>query len=237
MGRGNGRGKGDAHVFRVRLLGPLAVLQGSKNLPLPASRKVRALLAYLAMAPRPIGRSQLCELLWDTPTDPRGELRWCLSKIRSVIGQRVVTADDALSLDLSGCSVDALEVEQAAKAGVEKLEPARQRELTGMFEGDFLEGLELARAPVFGSWLTAHRRRFRSVHAALLERLAGAPDDKEAFAYLDKWLELAPFDRRVHQVLLMRLAARGRLREGEEHLARAAAMFEEEGLDITPLRA
>jgi DNA-binding SARP family transcriptional activator/TolB-like protein len=237
MARGNGRGKGAAQVFRVRLLGPLAVLQGSKSLPLPASRKVRALLAYLAMAPRPVGRSQLCELLWDAPTDPRGELRWCLSKIRSVIGQRVVTADDALSLDLSGCSVDALDAEQAAKAGVEKLEPARQRDLAGMFEGDFLEGLELARAPVFGSWLTAHRRRFRAVQAALLERLAAAPDDKEAFAYLDKWLELAPFDRRVHQVLLMRLAARGRLREGEEHLARAAAMFEEEGLDVTPLRA
>ena len=48
-----------------------------------------------------------------------------------------------------------------------------------------------------------------------LAKLAGAPDDKEAFAYLDKWLELAPFDRRVHQVLLMRLAVRGRLREAQ----------------------
>jgi DNA-binding SARP family transcriptional activator len=223
--------------LRVRLLGTLAVLQRNKILPLPASRKVRALLAYLALAPRPVGRSQLCELLWDLPSDPRGELRWCLSRIRSVIGQRVVTADDAISLDLSACSVDALEVEQAAKAGIEKLDPARQRELAGLIGGDFLEGLELGRAPAFGSWLTAQRRRFRAVQAALFERLAGSPDDAEAFASLDKWLELAPFDPRVHQILLTRLAARGRTREGEEHLARAAAMFEDEGLDVGPLRA
>jgi DNA-binding SARP family transcriptional activator len=49
---------------------------------LPSSRKVRALLGYLALASRPVTRSQICELLWDVPNDPRGELRWCLSKIR-----------------------------------------------------------------------------------------------------------------------------------------------------------
>jgi len=244
-GRGSQRGKGDRHLFgkgvrplfRVRLLGKLAVFQGDKAVPLPASRKVRALFAYLALAPRPLGRSQLCELLWDVPNDPRGELRWSLSKIRSFAGQRVVTAEDAISLDLTGCFVDAIEVEQAMRAGVEKLDGARQRELAGLIEGDFLEGLELDHAPAFGSWLTAQRRRFRAVQAALLEQLAGAPDDDEAFKFLDQWLELAPFDRRVHELLLTRLAARGRLREGEEHLARAAAMFEDEGLDVAPIRA
>jgi DNA-binding SARP family transcriptional activator len=220
----------------VRLLGKLAVFQGDKAVPLPASRKVKALFAYLALTPRPLGRSQLCELLWDVPNDPRGELRWSLSKIRSFAGQRVVTAEDAISLDLAGCFVDAIEVEQTMRAGVEKLDGARQRELAGLIEGDFLEGLELDHAPAFGSWLTGQRRRFRAVQAALLEQLAGAPDDDEAFKFLDQWLELAPFDRRVHELLLTRLAARGRLREGEEHLARAAAMFEDEGLDVAPIR-
>ena len=245
--RGNRRGKavGAAHgrdrprpwgAPTLRLLGPLGVLQDGKALPLPTSRKVRALLAYLAMAPRPVGRSQLCELLWDVPTDPRGELRWCLSKIRSVIGQRVVTADDAISLDLTGCEVDALAVEQAAREGIEKLPPERQRELAAMIRGEFLEGLEIERSPAFGAWVTAQRRRFRAVQAALLERLAAAPDDEDAFTYLDQWLELSPFDRRVHELLLTRLAARGRLREGEEHLGRAEALFEAEGLDFSAIR-
>lgn len=261
MARGRGRGsqrgnpeKGVGSTFRVKtpvgaahgrdpaaapgllLLGKLSISQGLKTISLPASRKVRALLAYLAMAPRAVGRSQLCELLWDVPNDPRGELRWSLSKIRGVIGQRIVTADDAIALDLAGCTVDALEVEQAARAGLEKLDVARQRELAALIRGEFLEGLELERAPAFGAWLTAQRRRFRAVQAALLEQLASRPDD-EAFVYLDQWLELAPFDRRVHELLLTRLAARGRVREGEEHLGRAEALFEAEGLDFGPIRA
>ncbi len=52
---------------------------------LPPSRKLRALLAYLALAREPVSRSQLCELLWDAPSDPRGELRWCLSKLRRLL--------------------------------------------------------------------------------------------------------------------------------------------------------
>jgi DNA-binding SARP family transcriptional activator len=222
-------------TLRLRLLGPLAVFRGAQGLPLPQSRQVRALLAYLALAPRPAGRSQLCELLWNTPDDPRGALRWCLSRLRSVVGARVVSADDSIALDLAGCAVDAVEVERAARAGIEALAPERLRELARQFEGDFLEGLEIDRSPAFGSWLTAQRRRFRAVQAALLERLAAGPDDDEAFGYLDQWLELAPFDRRVHEMLLTRLAGRGRLREGEEHLERAAALFDAEGLEFGPI--
>ena len=230
------RAKGSETGLQVRLLGPLALSKNGDSLALPASRKVRALLAYLALAPRPMGRSQLCELLWDIPNDPRGELRWCLSRIRSVIGPRVVTADDAISLDLSGCFVDAIEVERATRAGVEALPPARQQELARLFEGDFLEGLEIDRNPAFGAWLTAQRRRFQACHAALLEQLAQNLPGEEALGYLEKWLQLAPFDRRAHETLLTTLARRGRIREGEEHLSTTIALFESEGLDSTSIR-
>jgi DNA-binding SARP family transcriptional activator len=91
---------------RVQMLGPLTISRGGDSLTLPASRKVRALFAYLALAPRPIGRTRLCELLWDVPNDPRGELRWCLSKIRSLLDEparrRVETRGDTVALDLAG---------------------------------------------------------------------------------------------------------------------------------------
>ena len=48
---------------RVLLLGPLQVVRNNAQLRLPPSRRVRALLAYLAMAPRPVTRERLCELL------------------------------------------------------------------------------------------------------------------------------------------------------------------------------
>src|SRR5439155_22180558 len=62
---------------QVRMLGPMAIHRDGVAVALPASRKVRALLAYLALAPLPVSSSELCDLLWDVPSDPRGELRWC----------------------------------------------------------------------------------------------------------------------------------------------------------------
>ena len=66
----------------VWLFGPFRVVRNGAAAALAPSRKVRALIAYLLMAPRPVHRAKLCELFWDVPDDPRGELRWCLSKIR-----------------------------------------------------------------------------------------------------------------------------------------------------------
>src|ERR1700748_1268597 len=76
---------GDGAALQLRLLGPLTIGRDGAPLNLPASRKVRGLLAYLSLAPHAVTRSQLCELLWDVPNDPRGELRWCLSKLRSIV--------------------------------------------------------------------------------------------------------------------------------------------------------
>lgn len=226
--------------LRVQMLGTLALSRDGRRIALPASRKLRALLAYLALSPRAVGRSQLCELLWDAPDDPRGELRWCLSRMRSVVDepgrQRVLTVEDTIQLDLSDCQVDVIEVARAINEDIETLKPERQRALVELYQGEFLEGLELESCPAFGGWLTAQRRRFRGFHAALLEQLATRLPAAEAFAYLERWLQLAPFDRRVHQALLAALAQGGRIREGEEHLAATAAMFEAEGLDGAPLR-
>ena len=233
-------GSGEEPAIRVRMLGPLEIHRDGRTLKLPASRKVRALFAYLALAPVAVSRSQLCELLWDVPNDPRGELRWCLSKIRGIVdergGRRVQTRDDTIRLDLAGCFVDAIEIARAAEEGIAVLAPERQRILALLFNGDFLEGLEIGRSPAFNGWLTAQRRRFRGCQAALLEHLARSVPDEEAFGYLEKWLQLAPFDRRVHEILLAALARHGRIREGEEHLAAAVRLFEDEGLDCAPLR-
>ena len=231
---------GQPPAIHVRMLGRLTIWRRGAPLTLPASRKVRALLAYLALAPRPLTRGQLCELLWDVPNDPRGELRWSLSKVRSLVDERgrrrVQTRADTVWLDLSDCLVDAIEVARATGEGIETLPAGRQRALAALFSGDFLDGLAIARSPAFDGWLTAQRRRFRGCHAALLEHLVKRVPDDEAFPYLEHWLQLAPFDPRVHDLLLSAFARRGQIREGEEHLAATARLFEGEGLDAAPLR-
>jgi DNA-binding SARP family transcriptional activator/TolB-like protein len=224
----------------VRLLGPMVIYKGGTTLPLPSSRKVRALLAYLAMTPQPVPRSRLCELLWDVPNDPRGELRWCLSKLRRLVDtparHRVETAGDTIRLDLTDCFVDVLEIARATQAGVETLDASRLAALSALFAGDVLDGLEMDRNPHFNAWLTAERRRFRARHAAVLEHLARLASEQDALTHLDKWLELAPFDLSVHELLLRALVQRNRIPDAETHLATAVRLFESEGLDATPLR-
>ena len=58
----------------------------------------------------------------------------------------------------------------------------------------------------------------------------------EVSPYLEKWLELSPFDARAHVGLLTRLAQRGQFDECEEHLAAAARLFASEDLDFGPVR-
>lgn len=221
------------------MLGPLTIRRDGLTLALPASRKVRALVAYLALAPHAVARSQLCELLWDVPNDPRAELRWCLSKIRALVDEpgrpRVDARADAVRLDLEGCFVDVIEIARAVQ-DIGTIAPERLRTLVASFAGDFLEGLEIDRSAAFDGWLMAQRRRFRGWHAALLEQLVGSVPEEEVLGCLEKWLELAPFDRRVHELLLHALARRGGIREGEEHLAATTRRFAAEGLDCGPIR-
>jgi DNA-binding SARP family transcriptional activator/TolB-like protein len=221
------------------MLGPLKIRRNDVAMALPTSRKVRGLFAYLALAPHAVSRSQLCELLWDVPNDPRGELRWCLSKIRGLVDEpprrRVDTQADAISLDLADCFVDAVEIARAAQA-VETISSERLRTLSASFAGDFLEGLEIERSPAFNSWVTAQRRQFRSYHAAVLQQLVKSAPDDEVIGYLEKWLVLAPFDQHVHELMLNALGRHGLIREGEEHLAATIRLFEAEDLDHAPLR-
>ncbi|SJM31426.1 BTAD domain-containing putative transcriptional regulator [Mesorhizobium delmotii] len=226
----------------VRLLGPLTIIRDGATVQLPASRKVRALFAYLALAPHAVGRSRLCELLWDVPNDPRSELRWCLSKLRGILDEpdrhRIETSGDTIALDLEGVCVDAVDIASATAKGIETLDLQRLQALSGMFVGDFLDGLEIDRSPHFNSWLIAQRRRFSAWHAAILEHLVSKlpADADEMSAHLEKWVELAPFDERAHLALLTRLAQRGQIAACEEHLASAAQLFASEDLDFEPVR-
>ncbi len=226
--------------LELRLIGTLAVRRNETDVELPASRKVRGLLAYLAMAPGPVGRSELCELLWDVPNDPRGELRWSLSKIRGLVDepsrQRTVARRDVVGLDLSDCFVDARAIQQATDRKIDSLPVEQLQSLAALFTGAFLEGLEIDRCPAFQAWVIAQRRRFQSCQAAILERLAATAPEEEALSHLERLVSLAPFDRRAHEMLLEALARRHRLKEGAAHVEATAKLFEEEGLETAPLR-
>src|SRR5690554_1841322 len=228
--------------MQIRMLGAFAIFRQEQALSLPPSRKLRALLAYLTLAPHALRREHLCELLWDIPNDPRGELRWCLSKARRLLDEpdrpRIETVGGTVRLDFRDCDVDVVVVGHQMQQDIGKLDSERLRLLLARFNGDFLDGLEIDRSPSFNSWLVAQRRRYRAYRVALLDQLlARLPEGSdESLASLDVWLQHAPFDRRVHELILRALGQRGRVKEGDEHLAATARSYEAEGLDWSPLR-
>ena len=94
-----GRRTGGSHTtarqpLTLRVLGSVSVERGGERLDLPPSKKTRALLGYLLIEGREQTREHLCSLFWDLPDDPRGALRWSLSRLRPLLdeqgGQRIV---------------------------------------------------------------------------------------------------------------------------------------------------
>ena len=151
----------------VLLLGALQVIQNGVQLPLPRSRKARALLAYLAMAPRPVARDKLCELFWDVADDPRSELRWCLTKLRPLIDApktiRVIADREQVQIDTGSLDIDALKIAQSADAMLASGSPDDLQSLRGLFRGEFLAGFSLERAPSFENWLAKPTAPFWSI--------------------------------------------------------------------------
>ncbi|HJT09095.1 MAG TPA: BTAD domain-containing putative transcriptional regulator, partial [Stellaceae bacterium] len=229
-------------ALRLRLFGALRVESGGRAMALPPSRKVRALLGYLALAPRPVPRARLCELLWDVASDPRGELRWCLSKLRALLDapgdSRLITDGERVGLDLSALDVDAVAFARAIEPALSAGSVAELTLLTRMVEGELLEGLTLERSPLFEQWLLGERQRFARWQVKALVRLASLlpPGSEEATDALRRRLALTPFDAQAHVDLIEALMAQGAKPEAESLVASGSRVLESEGIDAAPLR-
>jgi DNA-binding SARP family transcriptional activator len=223
-------------------LGSLSLWRDGAPVALPASRKTRALLIYLALAPAPTNRTRLCDLLWDAPNDPRAELRWCLSKLRALLDdedrKRIATTGATIALDLVSANLDANEVLRVVQGDLTTAPLDALRATEALFAGPLADGLEIDGSPEFTHWLDAQRRRFHDAHVRLLDALiARCPKGSlDAFTYIDKWLQLAPFDCRPHDALLDALLASGRIQEAELHLATTIKAFDGEGVNWLPIR-
>ena len=105
-------------MLEIRVLGGLEVIRDGAPATLPPSRKARALLAYLALTGSPHRREQLCEMFWDLPDDPRGALRWCLSKIRPLVDEaafpRLIADRQSVELRTEALDIDFFSVKICA---------------------------------------------------------------------------------------------------------------------------
>jgi DNA-binding SARP family transcriptional activator len=226
---------------RVLLLGPVQVIRNGSPLPQPPSRKVRALLAYLAMAARPVSREKLCELLWDVADDPRGELRWCLSKLRPLVDGpttiRLIADRKQVHIEADSLDVDALLVARHTQTTLNSGSPGDLRSLLALFHGDFLEGLSVERAPSFENWLAGQRHRFGQLRQQLLERLSIVLPLEDRLEVLRELIEVAPFDETAHIALVRTLMNSAFYAEARQQFDASVKRFRSEGIDPTSLRS
>ena len=146
--------------LKLAVLGDFKVFRDGEVISLPPSRKTRALLAYLAVVPRPQRRERLCEMFWEVPDDPRGALRWSLSRIRQIAGsgqKNLVGADrNTVWLDPDGFDCDFKPIAGLRPDQVDKLDTGTVEAIADSFRGGFLEDLYLPTCPEFEAWRVAH---------------------------------------------------------------------------------
>ncbi len=175
-------------MLRVRVLGELEL----DGLTPPASRRARALLAYLALHPGPQPRGALAARFWPDVLDEsaRTSLRGALADVRRAVGDHLVAGRETAGLD--DVWMDAAEFAALVSAG-------RDEEALTLCRGEFLAGLD-------EDWIIALRDDHREAQSALLARLAAtAPDPETALSYLRTRVALDPLSEEAHRDLMVRL--------------------------------
>lgn len=147
-------------ALRIRLFGRMQVDDGAGRSVLPRSRKTRALLAILALAPnRTVLRSQVTALLWSLREKEQGlaSLRQALHELQQALGAvrlGLLRADrNHLALQDACFWVDALAFMSATPSHPEPL---------SLFCGLLVEDLQGV-DPAFDCWLTDQNERLTRI--------------------------------------------------------------------------
>jgi DNA-binding SARP family transcriptional activator len=224
--------------IELRFLGDFEVFRDGQPQKLPPSKKTRALLAYLSLNRRPFRREHLCELLWEVPDDPRGSLRWSLSKLRRLIDDGDKPRIDAdrvnVRINTDDMVIDVSELRELAgnglaEATLENLESAAAR-----FRSNFLEGLEFPNFHDFHTWCVAEREQSLRDRGALLTELIKRYSDspERALPHARALVGLSPYDEESRATLIRLLYAAKQPVEAEQQYQLGLRMLREAG--VTP---
>lgn len=224
-------------ALQLGFLGTFYAAHGDEPVSLPASRKTRAILAYLAVTGRSHTRARLCELFWDVADDPRAALRWTLSRLRALDeadAPHIIADRTSAAFEPAGAFVDVVEVRRAERAGFHTLSTDALVELEGLFRGPFLEDLDLPDLDGFEAWCIAERQALHGTHQALiralLDRLTDEP--QRAIPFARRFTEIAPSDEAARAALVALLAQAGHREEADAQYALAKHALERQGVTM-----
>jgi SARP family transcriptional regulator, regulator of embCAB operon len=230
---------GEARATRIQLCGRLVVeLDGRRVEDALPGAKGRVLFAYLVLnRDRRTSRDELLTAVYgqEASPDQHPSLSVLLSKLRSVIGQEL----------LSGRSEIELVLPRDAFIDVEAAREALHRAESHVAAGEWAESwgpagvaYHVARRPLLQGedrrWLDEWRRRLEDVEARGLECFAearlglGGPTLPQAEECARRLIELAPYRETGHRILIEALERRGNVAEALRAYDRLRVLLRDE---------
>ncbi len=238
--------------IHIHLLGHPAVYHNEQLINI-SRREVRALLYYLACQSGPVSRSKLIQLLWpeNSEDSARKRLRETLARLRKNLPDhaRLVTQGDHLLLDRADFRSDVLDflaiVDNVARpmAQMPATAPLPESLYRMMVQGvslwrsaGFLMEERLPDAQGWEIWQREMDSHLVTNRLRMLERLAdhdlATGNLQQAAGWLEKALEMDPFNDGLHLSMLKLYERNGWYSEGLAYLHKTRERYADEGVQF-----
>ena len=232
----------------LKLLGGIQITAGETPVTGFVSRKVQALLCYLAVTGHSHTRESLAGLLWaDMPeTDAKMNLRQALANLRKLVAPHLVITRETVAFNQQSAYWLDVELFTRCLAETKYLQnqpltaemAASLAEAAALYQGDFLEGFYVGDALAFEEWALGMRERLRGLVLQALFTLSAYHSDRRNYAasldYTTQLLALDPWREEAHRQMMLLLA------RNNQHSA-ALAQYQTcrqilaEALDVEPM--
>ena len=213
------------------------------------SRKVEALLVYLALNRRSQPRESLADLLWDELPQDRAmnNLRVVLSNLRKFLGDHLhITREKVTMNPEKNYWVDAADLERnlnraldsAASTGALSQETAGYlAQSIALYKGEFLQGFFVRNCREFDAWLVAERERLHHLVLDGLGKLVKWELEHGLYPsgmlHATQWLQLDPLSEVAHRQMMRLLAYNGQKSAALAQYEKCQEILAQE-LDVQP---
>jgi adenylate cyclase len=214
----------------VRLFGPVEVRAADGRDVTPLGKKLRALLACLALGnEKGWARERLCALFWNDRDEEqaRASLRQALAELRRLIGKpsSLKSDRDMVALDPACITVDVSEFGRLAAAG-------QFEQAASLYRGDLMDG-QIPSDGEFAAWLAVERTKLHDLAIEVLTKLAETQAGESAIATVQRMLQLDPAREGAHRMLMRLYAAGGRRGQALRQYQICRDILQRE-LDVSP---
>jgi DNA-binding SARP family transcriptional activator len=235
----------------LALLGPMQVMVNGQPILTFPYEKVRSLFAYLAIeSSHPHHRDHLAALLWSDQceSNARSNLRKALFTLRNLLGDSTVhsplflTTRNTIQFNpTSDYRFDVAILTQLLERYNQHSHPEGQlcpecvsdlEQAVALYRGTFLDQIQLSDSEAFESWVALHRQCFQElvVNActALVAHYEHQQNYQKAQQYVQRQLQLEPWNEAAHQTLMRILAQCGQRTAALKQYDRCCQVLEQE---------